>query len=175
MNKDDFYYLGKISKPFGSKGQVVVFLDVDDPLKYTKLESVYLDLDGEWVPFLVISVELQSGQKTLFRFEDVDSAQDAAAYTGREMYLPLDKLPPLKGKKFYYHEVKGFSVIDTIHGNIGFLIQVMDLPRQSLLQIKSDDKEILVPLVDEVILKVDRKKQELHIRAPEGLIDIYLQ
>ena len=61
-----------------------------------------------------------------------------------------------------------------MHGNIGTLVKVMDLPRQSLLQIAFEDKEILVPLVDEVIMKVDRKKKELHIRAPEGLIDIYL-
>ena len=174
MNKADFYYLGKISKPFGSKGQVVVFLDVDEPQNYTKLESVYLDLDGEWVPFLIESVEIQSGRKALVRFEDVNNAQEAAVYTGREMYLPLDALPPLKGKKFYYHEVKGFSVIDAVHGNIGTLKQVMDLPRQSLLQIAHGDKEILIPLVDEVIVKVDRKKKELHIRAQEGLIDFYL-
>ncbi len=174
MNKDDFYYLGKIAKPFGSKGQVVAFLDVDEPLHYRKLESVYLDLDGEWVPFLIESVEIQTGRKALFHFEDVNTTEDAAAYTGREMYLPLDSLPPLKGKKFYYHEVKGFSVIDTIHGNIGILVKVMDLPRQPLLQIAFGDKEILVPLVDAVIVKVDRKMKALHIRAPEGLIDIYL-
>ena len=104
----------------------------------------------------------------------MNTTEDAAAYTGREMYLPLDSLPPLKGKKFYYHEVKGYSVIDAVHGRIGSLVKVMDLPRQSLLQITFGDKEILIPLVDEVIVKVDRKKKELHIRAPEGLIDIYL-
>ncbi|MCX6248877.1 MAG: ribosome maturation factor RimM [Bacteroidetes bacterium] len=174
MNKDDFYYLGKISKPFGSKGQVAAFLDVDEPLHYRKLESVYLDLDGEWVPFLIASIEIQSGRRALLHFEDVNNAQDAAVYTGREMYLPLNALPPLKGKKFYYHEVTGFAVIDEIHGTIGFLTKVMDLPKQSLLQIAFGEKELLVPLVDEVILKVDRKKRELHIRAPEGLIDIYL-
>jgi 16S rRNA processing protein RimM len=174
MNKADFYYLGKIAKPFGSKGQVVAFLDVDEPLNYKKLESVYLDLDGEWVPFLIESVEIQGGRKVLFHFEDVNTTEDAAAYTGREMYLPIASLPSLKGKKFYYHEIKGFSVIDAVHGNIGILVQVMDLPRQSLLQIESGGKEILIPLVDEVIVKVDRKKKELHIHAPEGLIDIYL-
>jgi 16S rRNA processing protein RimM len=135
MNKEDFYYLGKISKPFGSKGQVVAFLDVDDPIQYKKMESVFLDLDGEWVPFLISSVEIQSGRKVLLHFEDVCNAQDAAAYSGREMYLPLDILPPLKGKKFYYHEVKGFTVIDAVQGAIGNLKQVMDLPKQSLLQI----------------------------------------
>ena len=174
MNKDDFYYLGKISKPFGSKGQVVAFLDVDEPLQYRNLESIYLDLDGEWVPFLINSIEIQSGPKALLHFEDVNTAQDAAVYSGREMYLPLQDLPPLKGKKFYYHEVKGFTVIDKNHGNIGTLEKVMDLPRQSLLQITFREKEILIPLVDEVILKVDRKKKELHICAPEGLIDIYI-
>jgi len=174
MNKDDFYYLGKIAKPFGSKGQVVAFLDVDEPLHYKNLESVYLDLDGEWVPFLIKSVEIQVGRKALFHFEDVNTAEDAAAYTGREMYLLLTSLPPLKGKKFYYHEIMGFSVIDAVHGFIGTLVRVMDLPRQSMLQIASGDKEILIPIVDAVIVKVDRKKKELHIRAPEGLIDIYL-
>jgi len=173
MNKNDFYYLGKIAKPFGSKGQVVAFLDVDEPLYYKNLESVYLDLDGEWVPFLIKSVEIQVGRKALFHFEDVNTAEDAAAYTGREMYLLLTSLPPLKGKKFYYHEIMGFSVIDAVHGFIGTLVRVMDLPRQSMLQIASGDKEILIPIVDEVIVKVDRKKKELHIRAPEGLIDFY--
>jgi 16S rRNA processing protein RimM len=174
MNKADFYYLGKISKPFGNKGQLVVFLDVDDPGNYSNLESVFLDLDGEWVPFLITDVEIQSGRKALFRFEDVNTTSEAAPYTGRDMYLPLKSLPPLKGKKFYYHEVEGFAVIDAVHGNIGKLIRVMDLPRQVLLQVQHGEKEILIPLVDEVIQKVDRKKKELHILAPEGLIDIYL-
>jgi len=43
-----------------------------------------------------------------------------------------------------------------------------------MLQINFGEKEILIPLIDEVIVKVDRKKKEMHIRAPEGLIDIYL-
>lgn len=174
MNKDDFYYLGKITKPFGSKGQVVAFLDVDEPLNYRKLKSVYLDLDGEWVPFFLKSVEIQTGRKALLHFDDVNTAEDAAAYAGREMYLSLASLPPLKGKKFYYHEITDFSVIDEVHGFIGTLVKVLDFPRQSLFQIACGDKEILIPIVNEIIVKVDRKKKELHIRAPEGLIDIYL-
>jgi len=173
MNTDDFYYLGKILKPFGSKGQVVAFLDVDDPSLYQNLEVVFLDLDPDRVPFMIRSVELTGNHRAIFHFEDVDSVDDATAYSGRMLYLPLSSLPPLKGNKFYYHEVVGFSVIDRDQGKIGILARVMDLPRQPLLQITYVEKEILIPLIDEVILKVDRKKKELHIRAPEGLIDFY--
>ncbi|MCX6243116.1 MAG: ribosome maturation factor RimM [Bacteroidetes bacterium] len=174
MNKDDFYYLGKILKPFGNKGQVAAMLDVDEPARYMKLESVYLDLDPERVPFFIQSIEMSGARRVVIKFEDVDSIGDAEPYSGKEMYLLLSSLPPLKGKKFYYHEVMGFSVIDEHHGAIGTLTKVLELPRQPLLQIDNGGKEILVPLVDEVILKVDRKKKELHIRAPEGLIEFYL-
>jgi 16S rRNA processing protein RimM len=174
MNKDDFYYLGKILKPFGNKGQVMALFDVDEPSRYSRLESVYLDLNPERVPFIIQSIEFTGGRRALILFEDVNSVGDAAAYTGREMYLPLASLPVLKGKKFYYHEVKGFAVVDEHHGAVGTLAEVIDLPRQSLLRIDHGGKEILVPLVDDVILKVDRKKKVLHIRAPEGLIEFYL-
>jgi 16S rRNA processing protein RimM len=106
--------------------------------------------------------------------EDVNSIEDARIFAGREMYLPASMLPPLKGKKFYYHEITGFTVNDEKFGMIGKVESVLDLPQQALMQVKHGEKEILVPMVDEVLLKVDRKKKEIHIRAPEGLIELYI-
>ena len=63
MNKDDFFYLGKILKTHGNKGQVIVLLDVDDPEDYLALESVYLDLHGERIPFFIGSLELKHNRK----------------------------------------------------------------------------------------------------------------
>jgi 16S rRNA processing protein RimM len=174
MNKDDFYYLGKILKTSGSKGHLLAFLDVDHPERYKKLESVYVAVDHERIPFFIRSVELKPKKQAILLLEDFLTADDAEVFIGRELYLPLSHLPALKGKQFYYHEVEGFAVIDEERGNIGILTSIMDLPQQSLLQIMNDKKEILIPMNDEVLQKVDRKKKEMHIRAPEGLIDIYL-
>ena len=174
MNKDDFFYLGKILKTFGNSGHVIAYLDVDQPENYQKMESVYIGIDDDRVPFFIRSVELRPKNQAILLFEDTLTAQDAEIYEGKELYLPISQLPKLEGNKFYYHEIAGFTVIDKTHGNIGFLKSVMDLPRQSLLQIQSGNKEILVPLTDEILLKVDRDKKELQIDAPEGLIEIYL-
>jgi len=174
MGNDDFYYLGKILKTHGNKGEVMVLFDVDDHSAYKKLESVYLDLYGERVPFFISSLELKHNRKAIVKFQDFDSIEDAESLQGLAMYLPMNTLPSLKGKKFYYHEVTGYQVIDKLHGPIGIVEDVLDLPHQALLQIRHGEKEILVPVVDEIIKKVDRRKKILEIEAPAGLIEIYL-
>jgi 16S rRNA processing protein RimM len=174
MNKDDFFYLGKILKTYGSKGHLLIFLDVDDPLRYKKIETVFVGIENDRIPFVIVELELKRKNSAKIRFEDVHNAEDAEIYVGRELYLPVSLLPPLKGKKFYYHEVTGFTVFDKERGNIGIITSILDLPKQSLMQIQYGTKEILIPLVDDVLLRVDRSKKEIHILAPEGLIDIYL-
>ncbi len=83
-------------------------------------------------------------------------------------------LPKLTGNKFYYHEVIGWQVIDKEKGDIGTIASVIDYPAQALFQIMKNDKEILIPIIDQVIKKVDRDKKTMHIEAPNGLIDLYL-
>jgi 16S rRNA processing protein RimM len=174
MNKDDFYYLGKILKTHGNKGQVIVQLDVDDPEKYLGLESVYLDLHGERIPFFIETLDLKHNRKALIQFQDFATIEDAESLAGLEMYLPVTDLPALKGNQFYYHEIIGFRVTDHKHGDIGVIEDVLDLPQQALFQIRFGEKEILIPVVDAVIQKVDKKNKILMIKAPEGLIEIYL-
>ncbi len=174
MNKDDFYYLGKILKTHGNKGQVMVHLDVDDPETYQKLESVYLDLHGERIPFFIAALELKHNRKAVVQFQDFNTLEDAESLQGLEMYLPITELPPLKGNRFYYHEIIGFQVVDQNHGNIGVIGDILELPHQSLFQVQHGEKEILIPIVDDIIQKVDRKKKVLMIEAPAGLIEIYL-
>ena len=174
MNKDDFYYLGKILKTHGNKGQVLVHLDVDDTESYQKLESVYLDLHGERIPFFIASIELKHNRKAVVQFQDFNTIEDAESLQGLEMYLPITELPALQGNQFYYHEIKGFHVVDANHGNIGVIEDILELPHQSLFQIRHGEKEILIPIVEEIIQKVDRRKKLLMIEAPAGLIEIYL-
>jgi len=83
-------------------------------------------------------------------------------------------LPKLKGNSFYYHEIIGFTVIDEKHGNIGVIEKVLDNQHQDIFSIKKENKEILIPVADEIIKKVDRKNKVIEIEAPDGLIEIYI-
>ncbi len=175
MLKDDFYYLGRILKTHGTNGQVMVHLDVDDPSAYLELESVYLDLHGERIPFFIAALELKHNNKALVGFQDFTTPGDSECLAGLDMYLPVRSLPPLTGNRFYFHEIIGFRVTDESFGDIGFVAEVLDLPHQALLRVMHGEKEILIPVVDAVIKNVDRDSKTLSIIAPEGLIDIYLE
>ena len=83
-------------------------------------------------------------------------------------------LPPLKGNRFYYHEVIGFTMLDEVHGDIGIVESVNDSASQDLFEIKKGDKELLVPVSDDIITKVDRENRAIHVKTPEGLVDLYL-
>ena len=172
MEIKDCYNLGRVTKPWGVKGQMVIFLDVDTPEDYLGLDSAFVEVKGRLVPYF-FHIDSLNGNKAVVTFEDLDAAQ-ATALAGHDLYLPLDLLPKLEGNKFYFHEVVGFRVIDEQHGDIGTLQQVIDYPAQPLFQIFQNDTEILVPVIDEVIKRVDRENKVLYIAAPNGLIDLYL-
>lgn len=172
MEKEDCYYLGKVTKPFGYKGQMVLFLDVDDPLAYAEMDSALLEMKDRLVPYLFHMVNI-NGNKAVVEFEDL-SADEAQALAGHDCYLPLSLLPKRTGTHFYFHEVTGFAVVDEEKGDIGRLMSVIDYPAQALFQIMKEETEILIPIIPQVIQKVDREHKIIYITAPKGLIDLYL-
>lgn len=173
MTKEECYLLGKITKPFGIKGQVVMFLDVDCPEDYAELDSAFVEVKGNLVPYF-FRIDNINGNKAVATFEEIAS-EEALALVGHDLYLPLDLLPKLTGNQFYFHEVVGFRIVDEEKGDIGILQTVIDYPAQPLFQIMKDGVEILVPVIDPVIKKVDRENKTIYIKAPNGLIDLYLQ
>lgn len=171
---DDFFYLGVITKPFGYKGQLTIYLDTDEPEKYRSLDAVFIEIGGEKLPYMIEDIQLKSdNNQAVVKFQDVDG-EEAKTLVKCNLYLPLSILPPLEGNKFYFHEVIGFTVIDKEKGEIGKCTDFIDISHQPIMQIDFNGKEILIPAIDEVFETVDRENKTIHITAPDGLIDIYL-
>ncbi len=170
---EDYYYLGKIIRLHGYDGTVSAYFDTDEPGEYEELKTVFIRINNLPVPFFVKKISLLTN-KALIQFEDINTHEQAERLVQKEIYLSLTELPELTGKKFYYHEIKGFKVIDEQFGEIGNVRQVLEYPNQALMQVMHEETEVLIPVNNDIILKVDRKKKEIRIRAPEGLIEIYL-
>ncbi len=173
MQKEECFYLGKIVSKFSFKGEVIIKMDTDYPEMYQEMESVFVDFNGNLVPFFIETIRLYKGNGLRVKFEDVDTEADADDLMKAQIYLPLDLLPELDEGQFYYHDVAGFNVVDHIKGDIGTLREVRE-GVQDLFVIDFQDKEVLVPVNDEFIERIDYDNKKLHIKTPEGLIDLYL-
>lgn len=174
MQGDELFLVGKIQKTFGNQGQLMVHLEPEFDGTNLVLKSVFLETEGERIPFFIESWLPKPGNKALVRFDDIPDMASAARLTGCSIYVPLSALPELPEDEFYFHEIIGFTVKDSKYGIIGKISDVLDLPQQTLLQVLYGEKEILIPLVDEIVTGMDKKKKLIFIDAPEGLISLYV-
>jgi 16S rRNA processing protein RimM len=175
MQVNDCFQLGHIVKSHGFKGELISELDVDSPSFYAKLKEIYIEVNNKLVRFDIEKVKILEKQQALIKLSGIDDEETATALSGANLFLPLSYLPPLSDTQFYFHEIIGYEVIDKEKGLIGLISRVLDMPQQAILEIKnSEEKEILIPITNETITRIDREKKQLFINAPEGLIDIYL-
>jgi 16S rRNA processing protein RimM len=174
MRKEECFYLGKIAKKFSFKGEVLVYLDTDEPELYQEMESVFVEFNNHLVPFFIDQSALHKNDFLRVKFEDVDDEAAADDLIGCPVYLPLSMLPKLEGNKFYFHEVIGFEVEDKRLGIIGKIVSVNDTAAQPLFEVKKNDIEILIPMIDQFLVEIDRKNKKVKMDLPEGLIEMYL-
>ncbi|MDQ6477481.1 ribosome maturation factor RimM [Dyadobacter sp. LHD-138] len=175
MTQDSCYLLGYIVRTHGMSGDVVVFLDVDYPEDYEDLDSVYFELKGDLVPYFVERFNLQKQSKAIVRFEEVDTIEKAQALVGTSLYLPLDGLAELEDEEFYYHEIKGYTVVDENKGTLGVVREVYSLNGQDLIAMDYQGVEVLIPTAEDIVLKADKENKKLLVNLPEGLLEVYLE
>lgn len=174
MRIEDTFYLGKVTKLYSFKGEVILFLDVDDPSKYDNLDSVLLDMNGSMVPYFIEKRTPAGGGKVRVKFEGVDSEAAARKLVNKEMRMPLSMLPPSGENDFYLHEVIGFLVIDEEAGELGKIDSILEASVNSLFRIFQGYNELLIPINDDLIKKIDKKNKVIEVQCPEGLLDLYI-
>lgn len=172
MDRDACFELGHIVKPHGLNGELQVIFDVDAPQRYQELESVLLEVKGQLIPFFVESLRMTS-TRILLALEDIATVEEAEEYRGVKLYLPLDVLPALESEtEFYFHEIEGYTVIDAKHGTLGPVTGVYDMGPQNLLALEHEGREVLVPIVEPVVQRIDRQAKTLSVQLPEGLLEL---
>ena len=174
MRKEACFYLGKIAKKFSFKGEVLIYLDTDEPELYENMESVFVEFNKNLVPFFIENSSLHKNDFLRVQFEDVDTEEEADSILNCDVYLPLSMLPKLEGNKFYFHEVIGFEIEDKRLGVFGKIVSINDTTAQPLFEVLNGEVEMLIPMVDHFLVKIDRENKKVVMDLPEGLVEMYL-
>lgn len=174
MTRDNVFELGYLVKKFGVDGSIILSINADHPEKYLEMESIFVDINNQLVPFFISKIRLHNQNDFIIKLEDINTTEEAEALCGKTVYAAISYLPELDENQFYYHEIIGWKVIDKQNGAIGLVKNVLEGKQQDILQVVSDGKEILIPIVDVFFVKSDRKAQTIYVDLPDGLLDVYL-
>ena len=175
MQHNDCFQLGHITRTHGTKGEVVIFLDVDFPDDYEQMESVFVEIKGQLIPYFIQQINIQRGNKAIVKFEDIHSIEQATPLINCPLFLPEDTLDELDGSKFYYHEIVGFRVVDATLGALGLITTVYTMATQDLIAMEYQGQEVLIPVNDDIIKGVNRQEKVMNVSLPEGLVDVYTE
>jgi 16S rRNA processing protein RimM len=173
MKAEEAFYIGYITKTKGLKGEVQLYFEYDEP-ELLDLDVVFAEINGKMVPFFISSYKLQPNNTGNFFFDDVDHIDKAQPLLRKKIYIPLSKVPEREDEDFHYNDLKGYIVSDETQGELGEIIEVNEYPQQFVATVSYQNKEVLFPLNEDMILEIDEERQTLLIDLPEGLLDIYL-
>ena len=175
MTQDNCFLLGKITKPYSFKGEVVLWMDVDDSAPYEDVDTLWLPQQSALVPYAVESLR-RNKDRFVVRLADVNTEAAAKQLSGKDVWLPLTEMAPMEDGKFYFHEVQGWTAIDRSTGDaVATIVHVVDQGAYPMLEVEFDNgNQGFIPLPDHVQVDVKREEQKLVLDLPEGLLDVYL-
>lgn len=170
METSDYRLIGTLVKLHGFKGRYLLVSDISINEEIENWESVFLEIDGLLIPFFIDYIKLSSDTSVIIGFEDIDSPEKAKEFISSPVY----QTATLAGEENINPvQLQGYRVIDTHAGFIGEIDQILDYSQNLLFRILNDEREILIPVSEEFIIKVNHKKKEILISAPDGLLELY--
>lgn len=175
MQKENCFELGYLSKAHGLDGKVQAFFDTENPERYATTDMVFLEIGSSLVPYFIEKCHPTGQGKFLLKFEEVESKEDAMNITGSKLFLPLTALPELEEGESYLHDTIGYQIIDKNSGNIGTVKEYVESGPQMIMISVLGEKEILIPVHDDIITATDHDTQTITTELPGGLLALYLE
>ncbi len=165
--------IGFISKPHGFKGELIFAIEKGYPEEYAETDFFWIELEGNPVPFFVDEIRV-NGSGMIVKLEDVNTETEARIISGKKISVDQSTTDSVEDE-ITWDSLIGYTVFDEAHGKLGVLEGIEEYPQQVIARCTVNEKEVLFPLHEDLILEIDDEKKELHIQLPEGLLDLYLK
>jgi len=167
-----YFLIGKTLKSHGTAGQLRLM--IEDQFKGYIREGEYLffDLNGSKVPYMVMHKE--DGAHFVITLEDVPNKKESDLLSGLDLWIPLEVVKPRhqRSPRNIKDKWDEYRIIDEDSQSIFDVIRVEEFPQQLMAVIRIENKEILIPLSDQLISSIDKDNKMIVMNIPEGLMDL---
>ncbi|MCF6179384.1 MAG: ribosome maturation factor RimM, partial [Geopsychrobacter sp.] len=168
--EDSLVESGLVTGTHGLRGDLKVRALSGDPQALLTAEVLYLRTpDGHLRKTTPLRQSLHKGL-VLLRLVGFESLTAVEGLRGGKILLDQDSLPALDKDEFYWHQIEGASVIDRQQGEIGVLKSMFTTAAHDNWVVEGAYGEVMIPVVEAFIVKVDVQLGRIEVDLPEGLI-----
>ncbi|MDQ2753699.1 MAG: 16S rRNA processing protein RimM [Bacteroidota bacterium] len=169
----DYVQIGKWVATFGVNGELILQHALEKKSTFKGVEALFVEeTKGNLLPYFIQSAKAKSGNESLVLLEGIASKEGAHRFIKKAVWLTQSDFEKVAGKTSSIG-LLGFSIYEQKQ-MIGIVNEVIEQPHQILLRTLYQNKEAFIPLHEKTVDKIDRKKKEIHVTLPDGLLQIYL-
>ena len=164
--------IGKIVSSFGLKGEILLVHQLGKKTSLKGLEVIFIEnKKDEMLPYFIQSARIKSETEIFIQLEGIDIKEKTKSLLQKQVWLTEEDFEKYAAKSSAI-SLLGFHLISE-SADLGEILEVIEQPHQLICRIDINAKEALIPLHEDTIKKIDKKKKQVHVVLPEGLLDVY--
>lgn len=163
-----FLVVGKIHRPHGVKGDVIMEVITDFPERLRVGTVVYV---GDQHTPMVIRGRRKSNTSLLINFNEYKDPESAAVLRNQLVYVRADDRPALPEGEYYLHQLLGLQVISEEGQLLGKLVQILETGANDVYIVRPETgAEVLLPAIPDVIKRVELDAGRMVVHLLPGLL-----
>lgn len=168
----EYFNIGKFVATFGLKGELVLKHTLGKKTSLKGLTALFIEEKKEsFLPWFIESTKIKSEDEIYIKLEGLNTREQANQLTQKQVWLPEADFKKFSSKSSPISFL-GFEIVED-DKVLGKILEVIEQPHQVLCRIDFNGKEALIPLHEETIVRIDKKKGQVIVQLPEGLLEIY--
>lgn len=171
---NNYFSIGKLVATFGLQGELILRHSLGKRSALKGVEALFLEeRKNSFIPYFLQKASAKDHEHAYLKLEGIETRETAQKLVQMQVYLNEADFKQQAASSAPL-SLLGFTVHDELQGELGVIEEVIEMPQQVLAKVIIRDKEALLPLNEQFLVKIDKKKQIVYLHLPEGLLDIYL-
>jgi len=160
--------IGYFTKTHGVKGHLVLKDEANFVLE--GLNAIFLESATGKAPYFIEEAK-ETNNGIILKLEELDSVEKAKKFIGKEVFIESRFVEEEELEQNFV----GFELIDKTLGSLGKITNVSHNGLQDLIVLVYQGREVILPLVEEFVEKIDEENRTIFYNAPRGLVEVYLE
>ena len=163
--------IGTIISKHGFDGSLILKVSSQYSNNLSKVDFLFIQINKKHIPFKLDSIKTFKNKSYKIKFNEVNDDGYANQLISKSVFIKSNDYPDLKKETNIYSAIINFSAFNN-EAKIGEIININENLPQPVFEINYKSKTVMVPIHEDLIIKIDKENKNIFLRIPDGLLDI---